>query len=83
MSTRSINLESLELPDERAMAWFQANGVDPGEVPVKQEVLVTDTELTFIQFRRNVEGNKIVSDDGWEKFTRTIPLLSAPENHGL
>jgi hypothetical protein len=83
MTSRRINLETPVLPDPQRYAWIEANGIDPSTVPAAQEVLVEDGKLTFIQFALNAEGQKQVRDDGYEKVLRTVPLISAPENHGL
>lgn len=85
MTTQRINLEKPLLPDPRKIAWFEANGIAPISVPAAQEVLVEDGHLTFIQFVFDEEGRKFLSrdGDGHEKTIRTIPLISAPEAHGL
>jgi len=87
MSSRRINLDTPVLPDPQRMAWLEANGVDPTTVPAAQEVLVEDGNLTFVEFAKGPDGVMILDHDGgdphYRKVLRTIPLVSAPENHGL
>ena len=88
--SRRININTPQLPDPRVMAWFTANGIDPGNVPAAQEVLVKDGELTFVEFllEQTVPGappHKTMASDGsgYQKALRTIPMISSPEVHGL
>ena len=88
--SRRININTPKLPNPQVMAWFEANGIDPGNVPAAQEVLVKDGELTFVEFllEQTVPGappHKTMDADGsrYKKVLRTIPMTSAPEAHGL
>jgi hypothetical protein len=83
MSTRRINLNTPEIPDPACMEWMAANGIDPWKVPAAQEVAVHDGQITFIEFVTGPDGFKKLGSDGYEKALRTVPLVSAPENHGL
>lgn len=88
--SRRININTPVLPDPQIMAWFEANGIDPNNVPAAQEVLVEDGKLTYIEFemRQTVPGappHKTLASDGsgYIKRLRTVPLVSAPEDHNL
>jgi hypothetical protein len=84
VTTQLINLDTPVLPDPARCAWLEANGIDPAKVPAAQEVLVEDGQLTFVEFLYRADGRKLVSPGGEvEKILRTVPLVSAPENHGL
>lgn len=83
MSRRRINLDVPDLPNEQHMAWLRANDIDPFDVPAAQEVLVDDGQITYVKFERDADGIKIIGPDGCEKVLRTVPLVSAPEDHGL
>lgn len=85
MTERRINLYTPNLPDPQRMAWMEANGIDPTLVPAAQEAIVTDTEISVIQFVRGEDGYLQLRPDAqsYEKQLITVPLISAPENHGL
>jgi hypothetical protein len=84
MSERRINLDTPVIPDPQRIAWMEANGIDPFSVPAAQEVLVTDHEIKFVQFVRSPDGiKKLSAEGGYEKELVTLPLISAPQNHGL
>jgi hypothetical protein len=83
MSSRRINLDTPVIPDPQRMEWMEANGIDPHMVPAAQEVLVEEGQITFVEFATATDGHKIIGPAGYEKVLRTIPLVSAPENHGL
>ncbi|MET4095112.1 hypothetical protein [Arthrobacter sp. UYCu712] len=87
MTARRINLDVPNLPDPRLIAWFEANGIDPGQVPAAQEVLIDGDQLTYVEFYRDPTGAKILDEDGgdphYRKVLRTVTLTSAPENFGL
>jgi len=86
MSSRRINLDTPVLPDPQRMAWLEANDVDPSTVPAAQEALVEDGKLTFVALVQE-DGHSVqdptTSEHRWLKELRTVPLISAPENHGL
>ena len=58
-------------------------------VPAAQEALVENGQITLVEYVRSPDGFKLpIHDDngelcGWKKHLVTVPLLSAPENHGL
>ncbi|MDQ0756072.1 hypothetical protein [Arthrobacter sp. B3I4] len=87
--SRRINLDKPNLPDPQCMAWLEANGIDPSGVPAAQEVLVEDDQITLVEYVRSLDGFKLPVHDsngelcGWKKHLVTVPMLSAPENHGL
>lgn len=87
MTSRRINFNTPILPDPRVMAWCEANGIDPSNVPAEQGALVEDGRITFVEFVRNEDGVKIIDDGGgdphYRRVLRTVPLLSAPEDHNL
>lgn len=84
--SRRINLDTHVLPDPQRCAWMEANGIDPNTVPAAQEVLVDGDKITFVAFVLE-DGHKVqdptTSEHRWLKELRTVPLLSAPENHDL
>jgi len=86
--SRRINLNTLVVPDPQLCGWFEANGIDPGTIPMAQEVLVDGDQLTYVEFEADDDGHlKIAYDNAGEPYrpqrivTRTI--LSAPEDHNL
>lgn len=88
---RSIHFQS-DLGTERnenLQAWSRANGVSPEDIPIASwaEVDTDANEITFTVFQRNEDGTKVIdkttSDWAYLKCPRTVPLLSAPENHNL
>lgn len=83
MTSRRINFESFNIPDPRVMAWCEANGIDPHNVPAAQEVLIENGQITFLEFVRNEDGVIIIDGDSYAKVLRTVPLVSAPEDHNL
>jgi len=87
MSTRGVNLNFDSIPDPRAIAWLEANNLDPQDVPAAQEALVHDGHgvpvLAIAVFTRDQDGNKIIGSFGFVKHIRVVPLLSAPEDHNL
>jgi len=89
MSSRRINLDYPSLPDPRIIAWLEANDIDPSGVPAAQEALVENGQITIVEYVRNADGFKVPVHDsdgeltGWVRHLITLPLLSAPENHGL
>lgn len=83
MSTRGVNINFETTSEPRVLAWFDANGIDPHTVPVAQEVLVTDDHLAYVEFMRGEDGKLVLGGNGYLKQIKVIPLISAPENHGL
>lgn len=90
MTKRSINLESYANADPRLLAWVQASGIDPWQIPQAQSVVIEDGNLTFTEWilESTVPGappHKTLAEDGqgYKRHQRTVPLLSAPEDHGL
>lgn len=87
MTSRRINLDTPILPDPQMIAWMEANGINPSAVPAAQEVLVEDGRITYVEFELTPDGAKIIDHDGGDprcrSFLRTVPLVSAPEDHGL
>lgn len=90
MTKRIFDFEAYEVPDERVMAWIRANGLDPELIPVRFPAVIENGKLTVTEFilgqsDPNKPPHKVVSSDGngFEKIQRTVPLLSAPEDHGL
>lgn len=87
--SRRINLDYPSLPDPRVIAWLEANNIDPKNIPAAQEALVEDNRVTLIEYVLGADGFKLPMHDSageltsWVKHTITVPLRSAPENHGL
>jgi hypothetical protein len=89
MRNRYIDLSQYDA-DPRVMAWLEANGLDPHEIPANQHAQIFGEHLTVIEFvlEQTVPGappHKTMADDGsgYKKRLRTVPLLSAPEDHNL
>lgn len=80
---RGVNLNFPTCPEPRVIAFLEANHIDPLNTPAAQEVLVTGEHLAYVEFSRDEEGNRILGGDGFLKHLKVVPLLSAPENHGL
>ena len=82
---RGVNLNFADTPEPRVIAWLEANGIDPKTTPAAQEVLVTDDHLAYVRWISDPETGayKIRGGDSFLKEIVVVPLLSAPENHGL
>lgn len=84
MSTRGVNINFEMTSEPRVIAWFEANGIDPNTVPIAQEVLVTDEHMAYVEFVLDADGKKVLGGSfGYLKSIKVVPLISAPENHGL
>ena len=90
MSKRTIDFESYDMADPRVMGWIEANGLDPHNIPLSSSAVIQDGNLTVTEWllEQTVPGappHKTLADDGngYKKTRRTVPLLSAPEDHGL
>lgn len=90
MTKRIINFESYDMAEPRLLAWIEANGLDPWQLPHAQSAVIEDGNLTVMEWilEQTVPGappHKTLADDGegYKKARRTVPLLSAPEDHGL
>ena len=88
MTNRYIDLNQYDA-DPRVMAWMQANGIDPNNAPAAQYAQVAGNHLILQVWKLGEDGHKLpVHDDAgevcaWQKQTVDVPLLSAPEDHGL
>lgn len=88
MTDRRIPLHEFNTPDPRVNEWLNANDVDPQDVVASSFALIVDEKvLAFVGFHRDA-GRKLVLDGAHEtavclKVPIVVPLLSAPENHGL
>lgn len=84
--SRRINLNTFVVPDPQLCGWFEANGINPGTVPINQEVLVDGDQLTYVAFVQE-DGHNVqdptTSERRWLKELRTVTLVSAPEDHNL
>ena len=83
MSKRSIQLgELFGTKRAESRAWLVANDLDPAVVVLHQTIGVDENSITLLQFV--FDGKRRVLVDG-ESVTEavTVPLISAPENHGL
>ena len=90
MTKRIIDFEAYEMADPRIMAWTEANGLDPHNIPLKSIAVIEDGQLSITEWvlEQTVPGappHKTLADDGngYKRTQRTVPLLSAPEDHGL
>jgi hypothetical protein len=70
-------------PDQ--LAFIEANGLDPADVTAGQIAQVDGGKLTVRVIARRDNKTRILNDagDGYVTEKRTVPLLSAPENHNL
>lgn len=84
---RKVSCNTPILPDPKMIEWLTTNGIDPFKVPADQEIPVTEEHIEFTEFLTDEAGNlQIAYRDGdpyRPKQTRTVPLLSDPENHGV
>lgn len=75
--------------NDNIQSWIAANGISPEDVPMSSVAAVDPTanEITFTVFQRDPEGVKVISyrngQPEYLKCLRTVPLLSAPEDHNL
>lgn len=73
----------------RVIAWLSANRIDPRSIPAAQTVLVTEEHISFQQWEVDpATGAKHAKfdengDPYLPRFSRTVPLLSDPETHGV
>lgn len=81
--SRRINFESMPIAHLPARKWLRANEVDPSMVPIAQEALVGDDTITLKVFVFSAHGKQIGPDGEPIVQEITVPLISAPENHGL
>jgi len=90
MTKRILDFESYDHPDPRVIAWIEANKLDPNLIPANKPVVINGDKITVTEFvmEQTVPGappHKTMASDGsgLKKTQRTVPLLSAPEDHGL
>ncbi|MCT9624284.1 hypothetical protein HWD94_03990 [Pseudarthrobacter equi] len=90
MTTQTIDFSRFNAPDDRVLAFLNANGLDPNTIPAQSTATIEDGNLTVSEFifEQTVPGappHKTLNDDGTgcKKTTRTVPLVSAPEQHGI
>ena len=90
MTKRSVDFSKYDAPDDRVLAFMAANGIDPYLVPAESVATIEGGEITVTEFllEQAVPGappHKSINSEGtgYKRTTRTVPLLSAPEDHGL
>lgn len=83
MNDRVVNINYECAEDPRVLEWIEANGIDPKTVPVAQEMLIKDDLMAYVEFTVDEDGKKTLGGDGYLKQIKIVPLISAPENHGL
>lgn len=84
MSRRTVNFEAMPLAHPPAIAWIKANGLDPWQVPQRQEVVIAGNTLTLKLFALHDDGSRAADIHNAPVFkTVTVPLLSDPEEHGI
>lgn len=74
------------IPNENLNGWLVANNIDPASLPVNQVVAVFEKYIVLTVFIFNEDGSKQLNmggSAGYLKELRTVPLLSAPEDHNL
>lgn len=84
MSTRTFYLPFV--PKDAGIAWVEANGIDPYEVPVEQTVTVTESNIMFQSFVFDrVDGKKKLRaiDGQCARADRTVPLVADPSEFDL
>jgi hypothetical protein len=88
LTNRYIDLNQYDA-DPRVIAWLEAHDINPSDVPSAQYAQVAGGRLIYQEFLKGTDGHKLPIHDGngeacaWQKRTTSVPLLSAPENHGL
>jgi hypothetical protein len=81
---RKLNLASMPVGYPPAVEWIKANELDPFSVLHRQNVYVDEHAITLKRFILTVGKAKQLDPDGNPLTqTVTVPLISAPENHGL
>ncbi|WP_104086566.1 hypothetical protein [Arthrobacter sp. GMC3] len=85
MNTRAVNINYPDGPDPRAIAWFEANDIDPHTVVGEQEVLVNydGRVMGYAEFILSDDGQRIPGGHGHLKQIKIVPMISTPENFGL
>jgi len=90
LTNRIIDLASYGMANPKMMAWIESNGLDPNLIPLESTAVIDGNELTVTEWllEQTVPGappHKTLADDhsGYKRTRRTVPLLSAPEDHGL
>lgn len=90
MTNRTVDFSKYDAPDDRVLGFMAANGLDPNLIPAASTATIEGDTLTVTEFllEQTVPGappHKSINSDGngYKKTERTVPLLSAPENHGL
>jgi hypothetical protein len=74
------------IPNDNLNGWLTANNIDPKSLPINQVVAVYEKYIVLTVFIFNEDGTKLLNrggDAGYLKELRTVPLLSAPEDHNL
>jgi len=89
MADRIIHPEAYPYRHPPLLEFIQANGLDTHAVPVAFPLVVRDGQLTVTEFVFETlpdgRRRKVLTDGADEvvKRTRTVPLISLPEAHGL
>lgn len=81
--SRHINFTAYPMAHPPMMEWIKANGLDPRHLLYDQKALLDNGELTVAEIVFEENGAKRINGDRVVTKTVTVPLISAPENHGL
>lgn len=81
--SRLIDLNDYPLAHQPAINWLRANGLNAAHVPKDQVIEVGHGRLWVKKFVLDGRGKKIISGNDVVTETVSVPLISAPETHGL
>jgi hypothetical protein len=81
--SRRIKLDAYPIKHPPLLNWLRANGLNPARLLYHQTVAIDAGLLTVIEFGIDEDGHKIILDDEPATKLVTVPLISAPETHGL
>jgi hypothetical protein len=81
-----VSTISVDTPHyDEATRWLTDNGIDPLEVPLDSEMVVTEDAITYDRFPRDESGAYLIDKSG-DRLVResvTVPKKSSPETYGL
>lgn len=89
MDTRFIRPMDYKLPHGPLTEFVRANGLDEKDIAADFPLIIESGEMTVTEFEFEPTpdgGRRIALRDGADeivKHTRTVPLKSPPEAHGL
>lgn len=81
--SRQIDFTDYPMAHQPILNWIRANGLNPKHLPYDQTVEVGHGRLWVTKFLLDSLGKKRISDSTALTERVTVPLISAPETHGL